>query len=259
MTKHDLQCVAQACADHMAGPGADFSAEILSSSQLRILAIYAKVLSDGPISVSHVARLLGLPKSSVSRAITKLERVNWVQKRPSDGAVQVSAHFKELINKASTYDLAWDRIIAKLSPLADKLGFGFELVVINSDGELETVGYSDVALGKQSGPHDKYSELRAASMARYGAAVDDEPEANAIDTVNSASLEEYARFRQYLQEFQKKGAVWDEKKRSYIRAMSMPSGESGALRILQGAAVSLQECVTLCEQEVLNITIQPKS
>lgn len=255
MTQSELQCGLQNSAED----AMDFSSDVLTSSQLRILAIHAKILSDGPISVSLVARSLGLPKSSVSRAIAKLERVNWVQKRMGDGAVQVSAHFKDMMKKADTYDVAWNRIVAKLSPLAGQMGFGFELVVMNSTGEFETVGCSDAALVDQSRTYGRYSKLGAACLAGYGTAVEEDFDLAPIDEGNSFSLEDYARFRHHLKEFRANGALWEEKKRCYIRAMSLPSGESGALRILQGTASSLQKCVALCEKEVLKITMQTAS
>ncbi len=226
------------------------SADILSSSQMRILAIHTCILRSGPISVTDIANVLQLPKSSVSRAISKLEQANWVQKKQSNGALQVSPQFKAMTMISDGYDIAWHRIAAAISPLARQFGFGFELAAMTSSGNIETVGCSDAAMIASHAEHAQFSILGAACLSGYSDRIDAEFDQSLRQKNNASCLESYAIFKRYLNEFRTSGEYHDEKKRCYFRALKLPSGETGALRLVQGTANNLSSCVELCTKEI---------
>lgn len=221
-----------------AGSGIDD--ELTKSPQLRVLAVYTHVVHNGPVSLSHVARGLSLPTSSVSRALSKLERCGWVRRCATDRLFQVTSAFQSMVSKARFLDDRWAEVDKQIDRHVRAFGGNYRLAAFDSRHHFVPVGGNwDQTLPEREDMF--FTPLSAAAMSGVG---DRQFEvylsANASNAAH-AHLEKIAVFKSWMQRHVE-NAVYVDDNFAFI-PLSLSPNVKGAVQIYRGTMRDFRVCV----------------
>lgn len=205
--------------------------ELSKSPQLRVLAVYTHVVHNGPVSLSDVARGLCLPTSSVSRALTKLEKCGWVRRGQTDRMFQVTSAFQSMVSKARFLDDRWSAVDAQIHKHIEALGGSYRLAAFDSRQNFVPVGGSwDYTPSEKQAMF--FSPLGAAAMSGVGKGqFATYMSANSSDLM-SAQIENIAVFKSWMQRHVS-GAFYIDDNLAFV-PLSLGNVSHGAVQVYRG-------------------------
>jgi DNA-binding MarR family transcriptional regulator len=98
-----------------------------SSAQERVLQVQVCIAAHGPIKLAELARMLSLPKSSISRIVALLLRVGWLFRNPVDHTYMLTSDFAKLADQSDTPQSVHDRIRSVIEETCKNFALSYSL------------------------------------------------------------------------------------------------------------------------------------
>jgi predicted transcriptional regulator len=116
------------------------------SFQLRILDILDHVAFHGPTTLSAISQALDLPKSSVSRSLSKLLSKGWVERDLENQSYIISPQQKLQVEEATSYAPSLHRFSEKMQDTFAETRSSFAIYALDTSGERRTIASNSTTL-----------------------------------------------------------------------------------------------------------------